>query len=94
MLFRSLVADRTYTVHIPRNTVQLQILDFSFTFRTRDPDVEKPVILKTSPHGAFTTDQAEAEVPYVLFSEAGFPSGIICETWNDTEKICMAPAQG
>ena len=24
----------------------------------------------------------------------GFPSGIICQNWNDTEKISMAPAQG
>ena len=26
--------------------------------------------------------------------ERGFPSGIIRLTWNDTEKISMAPAQG
>ena len=26
--------------------------------------------------------------------ELGFPSGIICSHWNDTEKISMAPAQG
>ena len=26
--------------------------------------------------------------------DLGFPSGIIRQSWNDTEKICMAPAQG
>ena len=29
-----------------------------------------------------------------LPSHHGFPSGIIRQNWNDTEKISMAPAQG
>ena len=26
--------------------------------------------------------------------KVGFPSGIIRQTWNDTENVSMAPAQG
>ena len=34
-------------------------------------------------------------VPYIResVSSRGFPSGIICEYWNDAERISMAPAQ-
>ena len=33
-------------------------------------------------------------ISYSIKRRAGFPSGIIRQNWNDTEKISMAPAQG
>ena len=35
-----------------------------------------------------------SSIKLLVVSIVGFPSGIIREHWNDTEKISMAPAQG
>ena len=35
-----------------------------------------------------------ATISTIYVSTTGFPSGIIRKTWNDTENISMAPAQG